>query len=255
MMPGFDKWQEMTYQKALEECQGFIKSVEEQGKIPLIKDHAYQLFPPLFPPATPPPVPAITDPKIDSPSSEGNNSLNPTYLPTRWLLTFTPILIIRHPAYIVPSFVRANSKTRTISLDDPEFAACCAFKSLVKLMEFYRANGIEPIVIDGGRLVNETKHVISTLCEKVGIDESLVKYEWETKNLPPGPAGTLMDAFVGTISRSTGVIRERGGDKVVNLDEQAEKWEDEWDEEIVKGMVKVAKDAMADYEHLLGYAI
>ena len=30
MMPGFDKWQEMTYQKALEECQGFIKSVEEQ---------------------------------------------------------------------------------------------------------------------------------------------------------------------------------------------------------------------------------
>ncbi|KAK7060930.1 hypothetical protein VNI00_000663 [Paramarasmius palmivorus] len=265
-MPGYDNWQELTYQKALEDCQGFIKSTEEQasflaftrsilGKIPLMKDHAHHLLPPAIPFETLPPKPTVTDPKIDSPSSPDNDTPNPSFLPTRFLLTLTPIFIIRHPAHIVASFLRAVSKTDMMAVDNPEFATATAFQPMIQLMDFYRANGIEPIVIDGGRLVNNTKRVISELCEKVGVDESIVKYEWEPRVIPEKFVGTGMDSFAGTAWRSTGVQKERGTEKPVVIEEEVKKWEDEWDVETAKIMEKLVRESMADYEKMLGYAI
>ncbi|EEB91856.1 hypothetical protein MPER_09720, partial [Moniliophthora perniciosa FA553] len=195
-MPGYNEWEKKTYQKGLEECMEFIRGAEEKGKLPLLKDHANEFTSPTIPLDSMPPRPTVTDLRLDLPttaSAETSDIPNPTFLPSRFLLTFTPIFIIRHPANVAPSFLRATSSTTK----SPEFPTCCAYKNQVMIFDFYRSQGVEPVVIDGGRLVSDAKRVMEEMCRRVGLDESVLKYEWEAKEVPKVFVGTPMDAFSG----------------------------------------------------------
>ncbi|ESK94831.1 hypothetical protein Moror_14104 [Moniliophthora roreri MCA 2997] len=258
-VPGYDKWPEMTYQKGLDSMLLWLKNTEETGKTPLIKNHSNEITQPTVPRETMPPKPNVKDTKLDlaNPDVEDTPPLpeNPTFLPTRFLLTLTPIFIIRHPASVAPSFLRAVTVGTSITVDSEEFATCCSYKNQINIFEFYKSQGTEPIVVDGERLVNDTQGVMKKLCERVGLDEGGLKYEWDAKQAPGAVVSKAQDAFAGTVMRSTGVIKHRASQKPIDIDEKVKKWEQEWDAEIAKAMERHVRGAMGDYEYLLKYAL
>ncbi|ESK94830.1 hypothetical protein Moror_14103 [Moniliophthora roreri MCA 2997] len=262
-MQGYENWSEKTYQKGLDDLMLWLKETEEKGKIPVIKNHSNEVAPPTVPRKVIPSRPSVTDTKLDlaDPALEDTSVLpeNPTFLPTRFILTFTPIFIVRHPANVAPSYLRAVSsasdKSPSMSIHSEEFATCCAYKNHRSIFDFYRAQGIEPVVIDGERLVIDTQGVMKKFCERVGLDEAGLKYEWEAKQAPAGAANKAIDVFSRTAMRSTGVIKDRASEKPININEEVKKWEQEWDTEIAKEMERQVRGAMEDYEYLLQFVI
>ncbi|KAJ8095130.1 hypothetical protein AAF712_006883 [Marasmius tenuissimus] len=259
-MPAFPVWEQKNYQNSIDATQKWMKEVEEKGNIPLIMDHAMMLTSPTVPRTSMPGKPKVTDSKLDGGrvSSKAESKLpipNPTFLPDRFALTLTPVFTMRHPALVLPSYLKAVSTEASAveSIFGEECATATSFKNQIQVFDFYKAlNGEPPVVVDGERLVKNTQAVMKKVCEKLGLDESNVKYEWESKdvNLPK-----TMDAFTGKVNRSTGVIQDAMYDKPVDIDEQKKKWEKTWGQEVANRMEELVRDAMKDYEYLLQYSL
>jgi hypothetical protein len=83
------------------------------------------------------------------------------------------------------------------------------YRSSRLLFEYYRSiySGSDtwPIVVDGDDLVSNTKSTVDKLCKAIGIDESLIKYEWDKKETDKGPVDRV---FRGKLLDSTGVISD-----------------------------------------------
>ncbi|KAL0577223.1 hypothetical protein V5O48_004764 [Marasmius crinis-equi] len=258
-MPAYPMREQKSYQNGLIALQKFIKEVEDKGNIPLVMDHAMMLTSPTIPRTNMPEKPKIEDPKLDgdrNPTTEVPIP-NPTFLPDRFLLTLTPIFTIRHPALVLPSYLKAVSAEASPveSAFGEEFPTAVSYKNQIQIFDFYKAlNGGEaPVVVDGERLVKNTQAVMKSVCEKLGLDEKNVKYEWESKDVPKFPK--TIEAFTGKAKRSTGVIQDGMYDKPVDIDEHAKKWKEEWGEDVAKRMEELVRGAMKDYEYLLQYSL
>ncbi|KAF9258056.1 hypothetical protein L218DRAFT_1067558 [Marasmius fiardii PR-910] len=211
-MPGYDHWEEKSYQNTFDAMQKWMKDGEDNGKFPLIMDHALMLTTPTVPrhPKTPE-KPIIVDRMLDGgvrrPPPTDLPIPNPTFFPDGFLLTLTPLFIIRHPARTFPSYLRAISANSTPKrkVFDDEFPVAGAFKNQILVFEFFRAlnHGEVPVVIEGERLVKDTKNQMRMVCVKIGLKEEDVKYEWQSKNIP---MPQVMEAFQGKVLRSTGVV-------------------------------------------------
>ncbi|KAL0066056.1 hypothetical protein AAF712_006884 [Marasmius tenuissimus] len=256
-MPAFPVWEQKNYQNSIDATQKWIKEVEEKGNIPLIMDHAMMLTPPTVPRTSMPEKPKIVDSKLDGANADRELPVpNPTFFPDRFALTLTPIFTIRHPALVLPSYLKALSAEASFveKVFAEETATSTSFKNQIQVFDFYKAlnNGAAPIVIDGERLVKNTQEVMGKVCERLGLDETNIKYEWESKNVK---MPKTLDAFTGKVLRSTGVIQDAMYDKPIDIDEQKKKWEEEWGQEVANRMEELVRLSMKEYEYLLQYSL
>ena len=180
------------------------------------------------------PTPVIIDHKFDCSASDRTGepvsalpTPNPTLLPDRFFTTLAPVIVIRHPALVIPSFLRAASSFGA-SAFDPDFPMNASYKWQRLVFECYTAlynqqsgNQSEsnvshsdnntwkatqkwPIVMDGDKLVSDTQNQIEKLLCLLDLDPKLVEYTWDAK----GKELSEVDkAFVGVINTSTGIIK------------------------------------------------
>ncbi|KAF9265977.1 hypothetical protein L218DRAFT_971834 [Marasmius fiardii PR-910] len=222
-------------------------------------------------------VPPIVDRFLDLPEADRVNNEaitapsfpipNPTFLPDRLFATFTPILTIRHPCRMISSFKRAIQVVGTAFPDD-DSSVDTQFKWQRMVYDYYKAwfatpKGIEaaggasiaeqlPIVVDGDKLVNDPQGQMETVCRILNLDPSGIQYTWEAQE-PESPGHAM---FVGTLSRSNGIIKGKdGSDKIPVLEEEVKKWSEEWDEKTAKEMKILVEKTMDDYNYLLERSI
>jgi len=210
------------------------------------------------------PRPAMLDNKFDMVGSEEEVDIsfpipNPSLLPDRIIASVSPVIIIRHPMFTFPSFVRANSVFGG-SVYDAGFAVAATYHWQRMIHHFYRAyyNKIDPegkkdwpVVIDGDKLVQDTQGQMKKFCALTGMDESLVRYSWDASKAKLDKGH---QAFVGTIEQSTGVIRGLDASSTT-LEEEVKKWSEEWDEKAAQKMKEAVESSMEDYEYLLKFSI
>ncbi|EEB95361.1 hypothetical protein MPER_05680, partial [Moniliophthora perniciosa FA553] len=184
---------------------------------------------------------------------------NPTFLPDRLLKTLTPVFIIRHPARVIPSYLRVSEPFGGTVFDD-DAPLFLVFKWQRMMFDFYKAwysctEGAKsagpggenlPIVIDGDKLVNDSEQQIHKLCRLLGLDPSPIQFSWEARD---GFENLAYAAFLSTIGKST------GDSKPLVLEDQAKKWATQWDDATVQEMKRRAENAMEDYEYMLKHSI
>ncbi|KAL0065910.1 hypothetical protein AAF712_007036 [Marasmius tenuissimus] len=175
---------------------------------------------------------------------------NPTFIPDRLFVTLRPVFIIRHPAKAIASFSRASTGFGATIFDEDSMMET-QYKWLRMVYDCYKAlyesqglNGVVPVVIDGDKLVNDTENQMNKLCSILGIDPSKIRYTWDAVDKFDSK---LAEKFIGTIGRSTGVIRQKDYRTPV-LEEEAEKWAGEWDERTAEKMKYFAEKTMEDYQ-------
>ena len=213
-----------TYQNSFNRLQKFIADAEAVGKIPFIKEHLTYITDPQVVAANiiclPNGTPRIVNlrPTINDSTSVPTESMpllaNPTLLPTRFLKTVSPAILIRHPGKIVPSFYRASRNTIVTTVFDEEFPVEASLRWPRLIFdwyeEYYRIAGIKqrPLVIDAEDIINDSYNVIEKFCAMTGLDPKYIQYSWEESNDECDP---VRAAFHSTLRNSTGIIR---GDQV-----------------------------------------
>ncbi|KAF9261009.1 hypothetical protein L218DRAFT_931647 [Marasmius fiardii PR-910] len=252
-----EEFSEETYKHAFEEFNKLLQTAESEQKIPLIKEHIFYM------------MDAQTTYKClgqsvssprskvslkDSDNQSPRPSTNPTLLPDEFLLTFTPVFIIRHPARAFPSSLRAHSRSTGGDVFDADFPANATFKISRILLDWYTAHSSKPpIVIDGDKMVNDTKRQMKLLCERFGIDEDRIQYNWESKD--DHGYGKVWDAYYEGITNSTGVVRTKETMEAPILEKEMKKWSQEWNEDVAVKLKELVESAMDDYEYLLKLSI
>ena len=136
---------------------------------------------------------------------------NPTCVPD-WLFdTCKPIIVIRHPARMIPSFYKTMSAMSYNLPGDEDFYLCTSLRYSRMLHDLFRAQGREAIVVDGDDVIWRTQEMTSNVCNVLGIDPEGVKEQWEPTAAEQRPTHPIIAGFTTTIHESTGVERPSGG--------------------------------------------
>ncbi|KAF9261050.1 hypothetical protein L218DRAFT_871133 [Marasmius fiardii PR-910] len=200
------------------------------------------------------PVPVVVDQMLDVSDVSPIDSMvergihNPTILPDRFLFSLTPITTIRHPARVIPSFLRAYN----LYGDDHthlDFVVVGESFRLERLMfetfsSLEKAQPRVPIVVDGDKVVADPQGQMEKLCARLGIDESQMKYNT-----------TAGKAFLGSFNRSTGVVTDSVTAQPIDMEEEVKLWAKEWNEETARILERKVVGQMEDYEYLLNFSL
>ena len=168
-----------------------------------------------------------------APASSGRMS-NPTWIPDDLYTSLSPLILIRHPARMIPSFYRTLVDVFKLQTTDEDFAVYTSLRWLRIIFDSYRelysqnddpvhpyssCNMIHsteerptwPLVIDAEDVVHSTQAIVSKLCRLWHIDSSGVQYSWKAVPREERPKDKIMCGFFDTLLSSTGVIQ---GNKV-----------------------------------------
>ncbi|KAL0575951.1 hypothetical protein V5O48_006021 [Marasmius crinis-equi] len=258
-------YKDFTFQYSVDELERKIADAEAQGKIATVKEHSYHMMDSetfgshIDIQRESRPRPVIEDKCLDLPESERPHAAtpslpvpNPTLLPDRLLVSFTPVFIIRHPARMLPSLLRTFGQVGATAFDT-DFPVDSSFKWQRMVYDCYKAwfgnDSALPIVIDGDKLINDPEGQMEKLCKGVGLDPAGLRYTWEVE-VPDTPVKAL---FKRTLCASTGVMK--GQEIPPVIDDEMKKWAGEWGDDTAQELKRHAEMIMPDYEYLLQRSI
>ncbi|KAM0722574.1 hypothetical protein Q7P37_002015 [Cladosporium fusiforme] len=161
-----------------------------------------------------------------------------------------PLITIREPRLTVPSTYRVLDR-----MDLPHagsramfLVATCNVWNCV-LYNFYKAHGVEPVVLDADDYMT-SRDFVRVVCSKIGLDPSQVLFEWDvaavkedsTREWNGEVIHPMQYASQDTLYRSSGVDAGLAA-RNVDLEEGRGKWEDEFGEDVglVREMVRLAE--------------
>jgi hypothetical protein len=210
-----------TYQNGFNQLQKSIADAEAAGKIPFIKEHLVFIIDPQITAANvkclPNGTPYVPNarPTIESSSCAPEKSIslpaNPTILSNDFLTTFLPVILIRHPAKVFPSFYRASRDVFRTTVFDAGFSAHASLRWPRLIFEwyeeYYRISKTEqrPVVIDADDMINDSRNIAEKFCTITGLDPKHVQYSWAEAT---GECKANVARFKSTLRSSTGIIRE-----------------------------------------------
>ncbi|KAF2729298.1 hypothetical protein EJ04DRAFT_396098, partial [Polyplosphaeria fusca] len=214
--------------------------------------------------------------KKDSKMSGARTPLNETCLPDAVLKTWKPTFLIRHPALVLPSLMRADLDVGHDVLFEHDNKAKAAeytkawedarrwsvsFHWQRQLLEFYltqlspsERRTVEPdvtfpVVLDADDIqAPNAPKLMRLYTSAVGLDPAAVKFEWSAaKQEEVEEMNHFEKRLLDTISASTGIVPGKTAQGIVIEDEKA-KWREEFGE-LVGGKLGVwVEDAIEDYE-------
>ncbi|PLB39046.1 uncharacterized protein BDW47DRAFT_19224 [Aspergillus candidus] len=256
----------------LEEC---ATAATQQSKTMFAKEHAFwMLNPAAFDQTLPTPStvehhdafrPRI--PERYGPTqtySPGNNTvMSDEYLRT-WRLAF----IIRHPALAWPSFYRAMSQLSVLGYLDTDGVRGASrtnmtlrwTRALYDWAVVQRREGgagsAAPVVIDAHEVIHSPA-AVERFCETAGLDSEAVQFEWagekgESKHAQAAENEMQVAAakvMLGTLDQSSGIVKGKAP-ATVDVAVEAEKWREEFGEEVAGWIEQAVLESMPDYEYL-----
>jgi len=247
-----------------------IADAEAVGKIPFVKEHIVAIADPQVVAANilrlPQAIPrvVVAKPLIhdDGPLDLTSVPINPTILPPSFLRTLSPVILIRHPAKIIPSYYRASKDTFGATVFDEDFPMQASLRWSRLLFDWYDAyyRSIEndwkegekwPIVIDAEETIHTSQTMVERLAAVAGFNPEHVQYSWA--QAVDGYKGVANVKFLETIRKSSGIIQ--GDNKPVIVEDEAKVWTNEFGKEISDAMVAYVNAAMPDYEYLMKFRL
>ena len=211
-----------------------------------------------------------------SAKSEGNE----TCFPDTVLKSWAPTFLIRHPALVLPSLLRADLDVGNDTLWYSEREAGnigykqaweaakrwqVSFHWQRQLLDWYSANLTEeekrtseegisyPIVLDADDIqLNSAPKLVRKYARAVGLDPDVVKFGWNVASEQEMSQMNIYEKrLLNTISASTGIVPGKTAQGLVLEDEKV-KWKKEFGEDLGAKLGLWVEDAMADYEWMRG---
>ena len=87
-----------------------------------------------------------------------------------WLLELNNCLLIRHPKYVISSYLKKNSLNHASEL---------GYMQQFQILNFLKKHKQEFVVIDSNILLNDPKKILSKWCKKIRIDYDSKMLSWK----------------------------------------------------------------------------
>ncbi|KFZ16473.1 hypothetical protein V501_02213 [Pseudogymnoascus sp. VKM F-4519 (FW-2642)] len=200
------------------------------------------------------PRPPRATPQLQHNDAEVRISTNPTLLPDDFMLSVSPVFLIRHPALVFPSWYKISTSTFGADIDDCEFPVEVSFRWSRILYDWYlntwsKATSNSPLnqhpkpaVIDADDTMSD-RAALERLCQQLQLDPQQLSFEWQV-------AKTGFLPWLSSIQKSTGVDMSKLS-KGVDTQQEFVKWEHEFGSHVAQKLLHFVELAMPDYEYLL----
>ncbi|KAF3911808.1 hypothetical protein AA313_de0207635 [Arthrobotrys entomopaga] len=253
-----DEVRTSTYQRAFDKVIKFIDETKEKGKVPVIKEHAHQILDPRVADAAfhfeaareTRPTPIIEMPEKMIKNS--NIPKSPLILPAEFLVTVQPVMLIRNPIRVVPSFYKVASAGLGARVDDEDWPSQVSFKPSRLVYDWYKTQGISPIVIDAYELVHKSQELMRDLCTRCGIDAEGIITSWD--QYEPDETLRQQASWFSTLWNST-AIDPTVESETASIEEEYVKWKENWGDEVATGIRRSVEAAQEDYVYLRQYSL
>jgi hypothetical protein len=187
-------------------------------------------------------------------------TVNPTVLPDSFMHSVHPVILIRHPALMVPSFFRISKTIHGARVDDEDFPINVTFRWSRLVFDYYRNingnTGFRPTVIDSSRMLKSPHEVMPKFCAATGLDASQLQFQWNQvleEQKHKVSEGTL--AFRRDFLLSTGILKKGNIDSDPVLETELAKWKTEFGDETATVLGQYVQATMDDYEYLRQFAL
>ncbi|EEP76277.1 predicted protein [Uncinocarpus reesii 1704] len=255
------------YQECFNKVEEHLADAEKEDKIVVDKEHSYYLLEPASQFKFHFGADKVSEPEwmLDIPEKYGPNKTrsegNITLFSDEYLDSWKPVILIRHPALMFPSYYRAM--TDILKMESREIDEGLK-KDLDLILSLYCSRNLYdwyakrlgksdpeswPILLDADDVIG-TPEIVLKLSDIMGLDRDSLLFTWGEATVETN--GSLSDRvkrMTSTLSASTGVIQTKiAGD--LDIDVEARKWREEFGEEVGMHMERWVRAAMPDYEYL-----
>lgn len=246
-------------QTAVEAMTQHIDTAEQQGKGVFIKEHAIW----------------VVDPVSASQSSfKGNDfhaqrftagkcglsypgggasSSNISIFSDAFLQTLCPTFLIRHPALMIPSYVRAG---RDMGGEEMIITTECSLRWSRQLYDWFTQNkpgddSSLPVVLDAEDIMSQPT-IVKKYSQLVGLDTSALQFTWDKRTDDEiNVCDPLKRRMTDTLNASSGIISTtRMTGTGLQIDKEVEKWKHEFGADLAARIEESVRASLDDYEYL-----
>ncbi|KAF7919111.1 uncharacterized protein EAE98_009431 [Botrytis deweyae] len=244
-----------AHQSCFETLRDHAIVAESEGKFAYVKEHAAWLINPV----------ALTKFIYDEEVGEEGWTVkafgsqtrsigNDTLLPDEFLKEWMPTFLIRHPALVIPSFFRARHDVEGLDYARKEWK-CWKLDRTMKwsrdLYDWYRSQGTEePIVLDADDVMTN-RDIMVKYAKMIGADPTRLRFSWDVESTEQdwGESTSAWRRMSSTLQSSSGILKGKTSAGLV-VEEEVEKWKEEFGNEMAGNLETWVKDAMPHYEHM-----
>jgi hypothetical protein len=188
---------------------------------------------------------------------------NPTCIPDTFLAKVCPTFLIRHPALVIPSLMRAaldlegldivltRNSENNMRIEGSYRWHVALYKYLLSLPSYTStasdAGVSYPIVLDASDL--SKPELMCKYATMIGLDPARLQFKWESTR--DGKVGKMEARMKDTILKSEGVVMEKlseMGD--LTFEEKEKAWKGDFGEVLGARVASLVRDAMPEYEWL-----
>lgn len=184
---------------------------------------------------------------------------NPTFLPDDIFTSFIPVFTIRHPALVVESWYRAESRALNLDLSVQTWESNTGYSFLREVYDWFLQNcpdkiqkdanegqgPFHPLIIDADDVL-EDEQTIPRLCRLIHMDPSLVPSDWEAQELP---TDAWTRSFLQGFLSSTCIDKSKSANGL-DLEERYQIWREEFGDGIAQYLIKFTERDLAHYRYL-----
>ncbi|KAM0240803.1 hypothetical protein ACHAP5_007838 [Fusarium lateritium] len=243
---------EALLQEGFDEIQKELKSATAKNMSVFLKEHTFYIWEPSKlsqhmwggPPRPPFTVQQGSPPSTDVPKG------NSTIFPDKFLMSWRPVFLIRHPVLTFESWYRAESGARSLDLADRSWAFYTTYQYSRQLYDWFSSNvdqAAGPIVIDADDILDGSP-TIKKLCNLIGMDEKQICYQWDVIEAP-ADAGCRELKYMGEYWSSTWIDSSKSS-RGLDIKATYKRWENDFGPEDAEKLRNIVQDAMADYNYL-----
>ena len=181
---------------------------------------------------------------------------NPTVIPDAVFDTLTPIFIIRHPVFSVPSNYSSLLETSAIRPGDEDWDLITGIGIQRHLFDFFRRRDSQPpLVIDGDDTVWKTPEIGKKVCEALRIGTSGISDQWQAVPEDQRSKDPLLRHFLQVSDNSTGIVRTTDAPPDNNLERECEKWIESYGSDVAKLLKQRVEENMPHYDYMKQFVL
>ncbi|EGD91157.1 hypothetical protein H113_00957 [Trichophyton rubrum MR1459] len=247
---------------------------QQQDKHLLVKNHSFFAVEPSalldeaqrgkeVPPLTIVPRPVASEAESGISATPARTKTNLTFFPDEYLLLWQPVFMIRHPALIVESWYRAETRVVPINVKDKVWSYLTFWYSR-SLYDWYVTRATEsdgtktaaevksasspwPIVVDADDVLSG--ECLAKLCSACGMSAEHIKFEWEELPLEAQDVSKRHMSYMCDLWTSTGLNQSKSS-KGLDMEVRYGKWKEEFGGSVAEGLYEHVQKLMPDYEYL-----
>ncbi|EFQ98482.1 hypothetical protein MGYG_01510 [Nannizzia gypsea CBS 118893] len=203
------------------------------------------------------PRPLASEQEGDVSTTPTRPKTNPTFLPDEYLALWQPVFIIRHPALVVESWYRAETRVSPVNVRDRVWSYL-SFRYSRSLYDWYASNAtasngtetavdgkgasfLRPIVVEADDILSG--ECLTKFCDACGMSAEHIKYEWE--QIPPEGQDVSVRhlSYLGGLWQSTGLDQSKSS-KGLDMDVRYGKWKEEFGDSVAEGLYEPCSGLM-----------